>query len=298
MIKIEFTKPTKIDHSGTLDMNPFGTLLGTFKDPDLQIGHPWQPPLTFTIYKEINGDVMWSSDLYPGTWSQFYEPCNSYAQITDNSKNVIVEWKWDTFLHGDDAHVLFMLWCLKNKGAKGISIGTHDGTTGEWVEPLRQGLIEAFLVEASVPQYKKLVDNYKNISGAYPILSLITDNGRDCEFYEGGEGFTNSVIKEHTLNYASQITAEIKKSRSLNDLVCEVGLADSLSWLHLDVEGIDADLVLSLDPSRIKLPDFIIYESLNLSNEKKQEVYNWLNNNGYLFKEAGWNTIAHKKSAN
>ena len=74
-----------------------------------------------------------------------------------------------------------------------------------------------------------------------------------------------------------------------------LGLADSLGWLHLDVEGIDSDLVLSLDPNRIKLPDFIIYESLNLNNEKKQEVYNWLNNNGYLFKEAGWNTIAHRK---
>jgi len=146
-----------------------------------------------------------------------------------------------------------------------------------------------------VPQYKKLVDNYKNIPGAYPILSLITDDGRDCEFYEGGEGYTNSVIKEHTLGYTNQITSEIKKSRSLNDLICEVGLADNLGWLHLDVEGIDADLVLSLDTNRIKLPDFIIYESLNLSSEKKQEVFEWLNNNGYLCKESGWNTIAHRK---
>ena len=298
MIKIEFIKPTKVEPSGTMGSNPSGILMATFNNTDLQINYPWEYPLSFSVYHKVSGEKTWKSDLYPGTWSQFYEPCNCYAQITDSAQNTIVEWEWDTLLHGDDAHTLFMLWCLNNKGAKGISIGTHDGTTGEWVEPLRQGLIEAFLVEASVPQYKKLVDNYKNIPGAYPILSLITDDGRDCEFYEGGEGFTNSVIKEHTLNYANQITSRIKKSRSLNDLVCEVGLADSLSWLHLDVEGIDSDLVLSLDPNRIKLPDFIIYESLNLSNEKKQEVYVWLNNNGYLFKESGWNTIAHKKSAN
>jgi hypothetical protein len=290
MIKIEFTKPN--------EENPFGVIIAIHEIPDLEVENPWEYPLSFSIFNEISGDKIWGSDILPGRWSSFVEPCNSYAQITDKNRNIIVDWKWDTFLHGDDAHILFMLWSLKNKGAKGISIGTHDGTTGEWVEPLRKGLIEAFLVEASVPQYKKLVDNYKNISGAYPILSLITENGRDCEFYEEVEGFTNSVIKEHTLKYASQITSAIKKSRSLNDLVCEVGLADSLDWLHLDVEGIDADLVLSLDPSRIKLPDFIIYESLNLSNEKKQEVYNWFNNNGYLFKEAGWNTIAHKKSAN
>jgi hypothetical protein len=298
MIKIEFIKPTKIEPSGTMEKNSAGTLMATFNNTDLQIDYPWEYPLLFSIYNKVSGDKTWNSELYPGSWSHFYEPCNSYAQITDKNQNVIIEWEWDTFLHGDDAHILFMLWCLNNKGAKGISIGTHDGSTGEWVEPLRKGLIEAFLVEASVPQYKKLVDNFKNINGAYPILSLITEDGRDCEFFEGPEGFTNSVIREHTSDYTSQMTSSFKKSRSLNDLICEVGLAESLDWLHLDVEGIDADLVLSLDPSRIKLPDLIIYESLNLKDEKKQEVYDWLSNNGYLFKEAGWNTIAHKKSAN
>jgi hypothetical protein len=291
MLKIEFIKP----EYGTKEINSSGILMATFDSPDLEIKCPWEYPLLFSVYNKISGDKIWDTDMYPGTWSHFYDPCNSYAEITNKDKNVIIKWEWDTFLHGDDANILFLIWCLNNKGAKGISIGTHDGTTGEWVEPLRKGLIEAFLVEASVTQYKKLVDNYKNISGSYPILSLITEDGRDCEFFEGPEGYTNSVIKDHTSQYTNQITSSIKKSRSLNDLICEVGLADSLGWLHLDVEGIDADLVLSLDPNRIKLPDFIIYESLNLSNEKKQEVYVWLNNNGYLFKEAGWNTIAHKK---
>jgi hypothetical protein len=287
MIKIEFRKPN--------EENPFGVLFASHEIPDLQIENPWEYPLYFSIFNEISGDKIWGSDILPGSWASFVEPCNSYAQITDKNQNIIVEWKWDTFLHGDDAHILFMLWCLKNKGAKGISIGTHDGSSGEWVEPLRKGLIEAFLVEASIPQYKKLVDNFKNVKGAYPILSLVTEDGRDCEFFEGNDEFTNSVIKEHTERFSSQISSSIKKSKSLNDLICEVGLAENLGWIHLDVEGIDADLVLSLDSNRIKLPDFIIYESLNLSIEKKQEVFGWLNNNGYLFKESGWNTIAHRK---
>lgn len=289
MIKLEFIPPNGV--------NPGGHLHTSLDFLDLGIKSPYEFPLTFSVYSSVSGDKIWSSDLLPGNWSSFYEPCNTYVQITNQDQNIIVEWKWDTFFHGDEAHILFMTWALKNKGSKGISIGTHDGSTGEWVEPLRSGLIEAFLVEASVPQYKKLIDNYKNISGAYPILSLITDDGRDCEFFEGSEGFTNSIIKEHTLHYTSQITSDVKKSRSLNDLICEVGLADSLGWLHLDVEGIDADLILSLDSHRVKLPELIIYESLNLSDEKKNEVYIWLNNNGYLFKESGWNTIAHKKAS-
>jgi hypothetical protein len=291
MLKIEFIK----SEYGAKEINSSGILMATFDNPDLEIKCPWEFPLLFSVYNKISGDKIWTTEMYPGTWSKFYDPCNSYAEITNKDQKVIIKWEWDPFLHGDDANVLFMTWCLNNKGAKGISIGTHDGTTGEWVEPLRKGLIEAFLVEASVPQYKKLVNNYKNISGSYPILSLITEDGRDCEFFEGPEGYTNSVIKDHTSQYTNQITSSVKKSRSLNDFICEVGLADSLDWLHLDVEGIDADLVLSLDSNRIRLPDFIIYESLNLNNEKKQEVYDWLNNNGYLCKESGWNTIAHRK---
>ena len=288
MFKIEFNNPT--------EQNPFGVLFARSNFADLGVDCPYDYPLAFSVYNSVSGQRVWSSDLFAGSWSSFVEPCNTYAVITDKNQNVIVKWEWDTFQHGDDAHILFMLWALKNKGAKGISIGTHDGSTGEWVEPLRQGLIEAFLVEASITQYKSLVNNFKSIPGCFPLLSLITTDGGDCEFFEGPDGFTNSVIKEHTLNYTSSVTSTLKKSRSLNDLICEVGLSENLGWLHLDVEGIDADLILSLDDNRIKLPDFIIYESLNLSNEKKQEVYRWLSNKGYLYKESGWNTIAHKKT--
>jgi hypothetical protein len=261
---------------------------------DLDVKFPWESSLTFQVINKIDGKIKWESSLSPGTWSYFVEPCNSIAKILDPHGNIISRWEWDTLLHGDDSHSLFMLWCLKNKGAKGIAIGTHDGTTGEWVEPLRSGLIEAFLVEASTIQYNDLVENYKDIDKCFPIFSLITPDGGDCEFFESPDGFTNSVIENHVLNYSSDVTKVVKKSKSLNDLICEVGLSDEIKWLHLDVEGIDADLVMSLDETRIKLPEFIIYESLNLSTEKKEDVYKWLSERGYSYKESGWNTIAHK----
>lgn len=287
MVKLEFNKPTA--------ENAMGLIYASCNLTDLDIDFPYQFPLEFSVYNTVSGNKVWASQLFPGSWSTFVEPCNTYATITDANQKEIVRWEWDTLLYGDDASTLFMLWALKNKGAKGIAIGTHDGTTGEWVQPLRNGLVEAFLVEASIPQYKNLVNNYKSIPCCYPILSLITANGADCEFYEGIEGYTNSVIKDLTLHYEPSATSSIKKSRSLNDLICEVGLSDSLDWLHLDVEGLDAELILSLDNSRVKLPDLIIYENLNLSIEKKEEVHGWLERYGYLFKDSGWNTIAHKK---
>jgi hypothetical protein len=289
MIKLVFSDPT--------ESNPSGIIKAEIGSESLNIGFPWNPPLDFRVVNTVDGRIRWGSSLYPGYWSSFVEPCNTHAEILDSDGNVLLRWEWDTFLDGDESHVLFMFWCLKNKRAKGIAIGTHDGTTGEWVDPLRSGLIEAFLVEASIPQYKRLVENYRGIEGCFPILSLVTPDGKDSEFFEEPGGFTNSVIREHTLQYSSEITKTIKKSRSINDLICEVGLDKELKWIHLDVEGIDGDLILSLDESRINLPEFIIYESLNLSIEKKEEVYAWLSSKGYLYKESGWNTIAHRSNA-
>ena len=288
MIRINFLPPTQ--------ENPFGIIKSEVRHSDLDIKSPWKFPLSFQVINKIDGKIKWNSSLGPGTWSYFVEPCNTIATISDLDGNILTKWEWDTFLHGDDSHVLFMLWCLNNRGAKGIAIGTHDGTTGEWVDPLRSGLIEAFLVEASTPQYDRLVENYRGTDKCFPILSLVTPNGGDCEFFEGTDEFTNSIISDHTLKYNSEVTKTIKKSKSLNDLICEVGLQKDLKWLHLDVEGIDSDLVMSLDESKVKLPEFIIYESLNLSSDKKYEVHKWLLEKGYLCKESGWNTIAHRNN--
>ena len=58
-------------------------------------------------------------------------------------------------------------------------------------------------------------------------------------------------------------------SISLNDLIISNGLEKNCKWLHLDVEGIDSDLILSLDENKINLPEVILYESLNMSDSTK-----------------------------
>jgi hypothetical protein len=249
-------------------------------------------PVTFKVFNRINGEVRWESNpLFSGWFASYVEPDNSYVEVFDSRGNILSRWEWDLFLHGDECHVSFMEWSLKNKGAKGICVGTHDGTTGEWVEPLRAGLLEAYLVEASIPQYKKLIDNYRGVSEFYPVLSLITPDGEECNFFEGGLGHMNSILP----GYAQKNSVPVsKKSKSLNDLICEVGLSRTLDWLHLDVEGIDVDLILSLDEDRINLPEIIIFESHGIPEEKKREVWYWFSKKGYSYKDFNWNTIARR----
>ena len=280
---IRFEQPT--------DENPFGrifTQIDNNYDPNI-----FQPPFTFQVINDIDGEIKWqSSDMLVGWWASYVEPCNSEAIVKDSKGDIVCSWKWDTNKHGDKSHKVFLDWCQKNKGSKGISIGTHDGTTGEWVVPVFDKLIEAYLVEASDKQYKDLVNNYKNVSNTHTIQSLITPDGSEIEFFEGDDGFTNSTSKEHALKFSSSVVSVLKKSKSLNDLIIECGLQNDLKWLHIDVEGIDDELIMSLDDTKVKLPEIIIYESLNLSDDRKKNVIKWLESKNYQCEESGWNTIA------
>lgn len=279
---INFDKPT--------NENPYGKITATITE---EISQKFKSPFKFECINLIDNEVKWSSgDLYFDWWSSYLEPCNTYVRLTDSDGNLIEDWTWETEKHGDYIHKYFLNWCKNNPGAKGIAIGTHDGTTGEWVVPTRSGLVSANLVEASEKQFTKLFENYKNLSNVSLNMSLITKDGGEIDFFECDAGFVNSTSKEHVLKFEGEARQVKKNSISLNDLIINLGLEKELRWLHLDVEGIDDELILSLDDSRIKLPEIIIYETLNLSEQRKKIVADFLNKKNYHLKEFGWNTIA------
>lgn len=270
--------------------NLFGKLEAIIENDDT---NNYDGPFTFQIVNTIDNLVKWEiGGMTDGHWATYVEPCNSIANIKNSKGEVVKYFEWETMSHGDFSHKVFLEWCKENKGSKGISIGTHDGTTGEWVVPINDNLIEAYLVEASEKQYNDLVENYKGKSNAHTIMSLVTKDGLDIEFFESEDGFTNSTSREHVLKFSNNVVSVFKKSISLNELIIQCGLENDLKWLHLDVEGIDDELVMSLDDKKIKMPDIIIYESLNLSDDRKRSVIKWLESKSYQCEESGWNTIA------
>ena len=174
--------------------NPFGKIICEIN----QDFPNFKQPFRFQVINTTDGKLKWESNgMFLGWWSIYVEPCNTIARLTDSNGDLIDEWKWETEKHGDESHKMLLDWSLNNKGSKGIAIGTNDGSTGEWVHPLRNGLIDGILVEASETAYNLLVDNYKDFKNARTMMSLITPDGGDIEFFESinGEGFTNSTSK-------------------------------------------------------------------------------------------------------
>jgi hypothetical protein len=293
MINFKYTNPKDAVDNSPHQVN--GGLFIEIETSPLGVEFPWSLPLTFRVLNTHTKKVIWESQINPGGWSTFPWGFESTVIVTDADDNIVFNWIWDPLIHGDEAHRFFTSWAMKNKGSKGIAIGTHDGMTGEWTTSIRKGYLEGYLVEASSPQYLNLVENYKSFENAYPILSLVTPDGGQVEFFQGGEGHSNSVIKEHALTYIDNINSVLLNSISLNDLISNLGLANDIKWLHLDVEGLDSDLIMSLDDSKVKMPEVIIFESLNLKEVQTNEINQWLTNKGYKLKVSGWNTIAYRK---
>jgi len=84
-----------------------------------------------------------------------------------------------------------------------------------------------------------------------------------------------------------EINSTKRDSISITDLIlteCD----GHIDWLHLDVEGLDAQLIMGIDESKVQLPNFIIFEDYNLSDEKKIEIYSWFHEKGYkTYSEGG-----------
>lgn len=248
-------------------------------------------PLKLRIIKHVSGEEQWSTDLNDFWFATFPNTEIFDVQITDSRGVVIYEKTWDVFEHGN--YFYKSLWLYNKKVLsngvlpKGLVIGTHDGEFGEWVPIVLKREASVILVEASESQFNKLLNNYKNNSLVKPIKNLITPNGGDIEFFEGGAGYTNTVVEKVIRHWETEeIRSTLKPSISITDLIlneCD----GSIDWLHLDVEGLDAKLIMGIDENKVKLPDFIIFEDYNLTENDKIEIYDYLHSRGYKTKSEG-----------
>lgn len=249
-------------------------------------------PLNLKIKKHVSGDVQWSTQLNDN-WFATYPNTEIFdVEISDSKDRLIYKKVWDVMEHGN--HFYKSLWMFNKKllsngkFPRGLVIGTHDGEFGEWVPIVQNRDCEVILVEASDKQFQNLQYNYRNNSRVKKIQALVTPNGGEVEFYEGGEGYTNSVVENVIRHWEKE---EIKSTKinsiSITDLILNE-CNGYIDWLHLDVEGLDAQLIMGIDETKVILPNFIIFEDYNLVQDKKDEIYSWLHEKGYnTYSEGG-----------
>ena len=254
----------------------------------------FKTPLKLSVQSHVTKKEIWSSELNDGWWAEFPNNEMNDVVITDNDGKVIANRNWDVIQDGDLLYKSLYFYCLNifNSGRmpKGIAIGTHDGLFGEWVPCVLEGITEAILVEASKPQFDKLKENFEKFYDVSLVNSLITTDGKPVEFFEGGKGYTNSVVERVISGWEKEeINSSIKESISINTLI-----ETKVDWLHLDVEGYDIKLLMGTDPE--KLPNLIIFEYENSKEDENSQIKQYLTNLGYELDYSKVSCLALKKN--
>jgi hypothetical protein len=247
-----------------------------------------EQPVTVKFIRQIGKKTIWSCELNSNSWATF--PDNEMVDtiICDKYGNLLYEKKWEVTEHGNFIYQKLWFTLLKNfhngKKNHGVVVGTHKGDFGEWVPIIMKNLSTALLVEASEKQFTSLTDNYSTNSNVQLLHELVTPDGKECVFYEGGEGYTNSVLKRVIEYWEKEPIVESKRnSVKFSELVDK-----NVNWIHTDVEGIDPQLLMSLSDGQLHQLDIIIYEYNNSDPEEREIINNYLISKGFeTFREEG-----------
>jgi len=281
---------------------PNGRIFAQIFDETSWIYNEDEFPFSFEIW--LKDTLIWNCNLTPNSWASWdcLENDELNAFIKDKNKNIISHFKLDPWVNRNATEQFFNTWIMKNPNSNGIVIGTHDGTSGEWVKHIINNRTNAVLVEASEKQFNELKSNYNQFNNVKFRKEVITSDGRETEFFEFGSGHANTVSKEHYEKHVfTQDLSKIilTKSLGINDLIIQENLQNNLDWIHLDTEAIDDEIIMGLNFSIIKKPKLIVFETINFSEERTgdstriDKLFNWLNSNGYKVKYDYWNSFAY-----
>jgi hypothetical protein len=278
MINIEITK-TQGSVSFRVELNAFtSSIIG--KNRNLKVR-----------FCRLGCEDYWEHNISPGVWVTFNTGYNTVCNlqlICDGE--IVYEHKFDFLLYGSDLEKFFNLYCKINKNTRGIVVGSHDGTFGHWVFSVLNQETSAIIIEGSNEQYLKLKKMYSDKPKNILINEIVTKDGEDVVWYKGGEGYTDSIISEVPNKYmkSEQISSELRKTKTLNEIIEKYNYQE-YDWLHTDLEGYDAKLIMSLK----YLPRIIIFESNHIKeNEDYGLLCNFLREKGYMIRDFDGDTLA------
>lgn len=248
-----------------------------------------------------SGNILWSTSiLSSNTWCELPSSRNLNIRIIDNKGELVLNHIWEDNINSDVCELKFIEWCKffiskENKKPKGIVIGSHNGLHGEWVNANNKNLIgSTLLIEPNEKPFQQLVSNYQNDFKFSFKNILVSETGGYINFYtnENGDSESSSIILSNVNKYHENIITKQLYSRTLDDLITEF----SPDWIHLDVEGLDAKLLLSTSDEILKKLKFIIWEDIFLSDDEKKILKDKLTYNGFsVITGNEYNTFAIKK---
>ena len=231
-------------------------------------------PLFFQILSINNREVESTHRMDPGTWRTYVKGQRDKNFRVITKDNIILrELTYDYQLEMRPLY-LYEFWDYYtkiNKNSIGVILGAGNGAWGEWVKGVLDNKINCFLIEGSIKLFNELKLFYENDKHLTLINELISVDGNDYDFYDHGGGW-NSIDSEHIKKSKvklDEFLVEKRKTKEINAFLKQIGY---FNWIRFDLEGIDYELIMSLDLENYSNLNMIQYEHLDLENEKRQQI--------------------------
>ena len=172
-----------------------------------------------------------------------------------------------------------------------------DGFTDYVKKKLQVQLYDKILVvEANPFNIEKLCECWKNFSNVKIFdLAIVGQNyeGKSLElFYTEDDKPSYQVtskFKKHVEKHypESKILSKNVKISRINDFLYEEARNSTIEYLSIDVEGMEFELISSLDFNRFNIKNISI-EFLHLTKKIRKDLLKILIKNGYSFKGKGF----------
>jgi hypothetical protein len=250
-------------------------------------------PLYFQVLSIDNSKIMESIQMEIGTWRTYSKGFRDVNFRVVNKNDVVLRELIYDYQKENQPLYLYEFWdyfTKLNKNLTGIVLGAGNGLWGEWVKGVLDNNIKCFLIEGSKKLFKDLKSSYGNSKNFTLINELISIDGADYDFYDHGGGWNTintNYIEKSNLNL-NDFQVEKRKTKEINLLLNEIGNFD---WLRFDLEGIDYELIMSLNLENISKLKMIQYEHLDLNIEKRTNVENKFKSLGYKIIVFGIDTV-------
>ena len=176
----------------------------------------------------------------------------------------------------------------------GAGVGDQDKKTNfrcgftEFIKKNYNTSSNAFIVEANPANIDKLKISYKNFKNVkifnYAISSKDINN---LTMYYAVEDFPHYQVCSSDKNHVKKHypNSEIKnfsiETLSINSFLEKNSLFE-IDYLSIDIEGLDYDVLMSIDFSKFNIKNISI-EYIHLSRFQKKKFINFLKKNGYSY---------------
>ena len=167
-----------------------------------------------------------------------------------------------------------------------VDVGAHDGRRGSNSWPFVKEGWNAVLVEPHPSTYGRLATNLAGYPNARLVQGAIGAEPGEFPLFEGLDGdLTTSTLSTDENKWMDLVRGEstvMVQVETLTSLLDRHDIPTDFSFLLVDAEGMDYDVLLGLRPASHR-PRIIVTEEYLFNVEKHNAKYRLLLDNGYAF---------------